>query len=92
MTLLFLLQGVNLSGGQKQRISLARAVFQDKDIYLMDDPLSAVDVHVRKSLFDDVISHDGLLKKKASGVERNSQKWIISFSKRFHACAMKTKD
>lgn len=65
----FQLQGVNLSGGQKQRISLARAVFQDKDIYLMDDPLSAVDVHVRKSLFDDVLSHDGLLKKKVGVLE-----------------------
>ncbi|GIY32689.1 hypothetical protein CDAR_553333 [Caerostris darwini] len=57
-------KGVNLSGGQKQRISIARAVYQDKDIYLLDDPLSAVDVHVRKSLFDDVISNDGILKRK----------------------------
>ncbi|XP_055927292.1 multidrug resistance-associated protein 1-like isoform X1 [Argiope bruennichi] len=57
-------KGVNLSGGQKQRISIARAVYQDKDIYLLDDPLSAVDVHVRKSLFDDVIGNEGLLRRK----------------------------
>ncbi|CAL1293325.1 unnamed protein product [Larinioides sclopetarius] len=57
-------KGVNLSGGQKLRVNLAQAVYQDKDIYLLDDPLSAVDVHVRKSLFNDVIGNSGLLKNK----------------------------
>lgn len=44
-------RGVNLSGGQKQRIQLARALYQDADIYLLDDPFSAVDAHTATSLF-----------------------------------------
>ncbi|PIO32539.1 hypothetical protein AB205_0105230, partial [Aquarana catesbeiana] len=57
-------RGVNLSGGQKQRVSLARAVYSNADIYLLDDPLSAVDVHVGKHLFDKIIGQNGLLKNK----------------------------
>uniref|UniRef100_A0A8D2LRU5 Multidrug resistance-associated protein 1 n=1 Tax=Varanus komodoensis TaxID=61221 RepID=A0A8D2LRU5_VARKO len=57
-------KGVNLSGGQKQRVSLARAVCSDADIYLLDDPLSAVDAHVGKYIFDKVIGPKGILKNK----------------------------
>ncbi|XP_028267253.1 multidrug resistance-associated protein 1 isoform X2 [Parambassis ranga] len=57
-------KGVNLSGGQKQRVSLARAVYCDRSIYLLDDPLSAVDAHVGKHIFDHVIGPQGLLKDK----------------------------
>ncbi|CAG9858692.1 unnamed protein product [Phyllotreta striolata] len=55
-------RGVSLSGGQRARINLARAVYREADIYLMDDPLSAVDTHVGKHLFDECIY--GYLKGK----------------------------
>ncbi|KFQ30724.1 Multidrug resistance-associated protein 1, partial [Merops nubicus] len=57
-------KGVNLSGGQKQRVSLARAVYCNADVYLFDDPLSAVDAHVGKHIFEKVIGPKGILKKK----------------------------
>ncbi|WOG90394.1 hypothetical protein DCAR_0209638 [Daucus carota subsp. sativus] len=48
-------RGVNLSGGQKQRVQLARALYQDADIYLLDDPFSAVDAHTATSLFNEYV-------------------------------------
>ncbi|GAU27415.1 hypothetical protein TSUD_356510 [Trifolium subterraneum] len=48
-------RGINLSGGQKQRIQLARAVYKDADIYLLDDPFSAVDAHTASILFNDCV-------------------------------------
>lgn len=44
-------RGINLSGGQKQRVQLARALYHDADIYLLDDPFSAVDAHTGSELF-----------------------------------------
>lgn len=58
-------KGVSLSGGQKARICLARACYARADIYLLDDPLSAVDAHVGRHIFDQVIGPNGLLKDKA---------------------------
>ncbi|KAF9586638.1 hypothetical protein BGW38_000371 [Lunasporangiospora selenospora] len=58
-------RGINLSGGQKQRVSLARAAYQDADVYLMDDPLSAVDAHVDQHLWQHLIGPQGLLRNKS---------------------------
>uniref|UniRef100_A0A131YIL8 ABC transporter n=1 Tax=Rhipicephalus appendiculatus TaxID=34631 RepID=A0A131YIL8_RHIAP len=57
-------KGGNLSGGQKQRISLARAVYSRSDVYLLDDPLSALDPVVGNSIFQTVIGNTGLLGNK----------------------------
>ena len=56
-------RGVNISGGQRARISLARACYSNADIYLLDDPLSAVDPHVGKNLFS--LCLRGMLREKA---------------------------
>ncbi|XP_027334133.1 putative ABC transporter C family member 15 [Abrus precatorius] len=55
-------RGINMSGGQKQRIQIARAVYQDADIYLFDDPFSAVDAHTGTHLFKECLM--GILKEK----------------------------
>jgi ATP-binding cassette subfamily C (CFTR/MRP) protein 4 len=57
-------RGVNLSGGQKARVSLARALYDEADIYLIDDPLAAVDGNVAKQIYERCFSSKGLLKNK----------------------------
>ncbi|CAF3691574.1 unnamed protein product [Rotaria sp. Silwood1] len=57
-------KGVNLSGGQRARISLARALYADADLYLLDDPLAAVDPKVAKNIFDQCIGPRSLLRGK----------------------------
>ncbi|XP_047290089.1 multidrug resistance-associated protein 1 isoform X4 [Homo sapiens] len=69
-------KGVNLSGGQKQRVSLARAVYSNADIYLFDDPLSAVDAHVGKHIFENVIGPKGMLKNKTRILVTHSMSYL----------------
>jgi ABC-type bacteriocin/lantibiotic exporter with double-glycine peptidase domain len=56
-------RGINLSGGQRQRVCLARAAYHDAQVLLLDNPLSAVDQHTSKHIFDKCIK--GLLAEKA---------------------------
>jgi ATP-binding cassette, subfamily C (CFTR/MRP), member 1 len=55
-------RGITVSGGQKQRLNIARAIYFNADIVIMDDPLSAVDAHVGRHIFDNAMA--GLLKDK----------------------------
>ena len=67
-------RGINLSGGQKARISLARAVYSDTDIIIMDDPIAAVDAHVGKYLFDQCIYKE--LKGKTRVLVTNAVQYL----------------
>lgn len=68
-------RGITISGGQKQRLNIARAIYFDADIVLMDDPLSAVDAHVGRHIFDNAIL--GLLKDKCR-ILATHQLWVLS--------------
>ncbi|KAJ2829936.1 Multidrug resistance-associated protein 1 [Coemansia erecta] len=57
-------RGVNISGGQRARLALARTLYSRADIYILDDPLSAVDAHVKRHILDHVILDSGLLAGK----------------------------
>ncbi|SPO00662.1 related to ATP-binding cassette transporter protein YOR1 [Cephalotrichum gorgonifer] len=67
-------RGITISGGQKQRLNIARAIYFNADIVLMDDPLSAVDAHVGRHIFDQAIS--GLLKGKCR-ILATHQLWVL---------------
>ncbi|KAI9501994.1 P-loop containing nucleoside triphosphate hydrolase protein [Coemansia spiralis] len=69
-------KGINLSGGQKARVSLARAVYARADVYILDDPLAAVDAHVGKHLFSQVIGQQGLLKSRARILVTNAVQYL----------------
>ncbi|KAF3609944.1 hypothetical protein DY000_02047561 [Brassica cretica] len=51
-------RGVNISGGQKQRVSMARAVYSNSDVCILDDPLSALDAHVGQQVFEKCIKRE----------------------------------
>ena len=57
--------GCNLSGGQQQRVNLARCSYRNADVYLFDDPLSAVDPQLQAEIFDRLLSNEnGYLKNR----------------------------
>ncbi|XDG02068.1 hypothetical protein ABKA04_001683 [Annulohypoxylon sp. FPYF3050] len=68
-------RGITISGGQKQRLNIARAIYFDADIVLMDDPLSAVDAHVGRHIMDNAIM--GLLKDKCR-ILATHQLWVLN--------------
>ena len=72
-------KGSNLSGGQKTRITIARAVYSDADIYLFDDPLSALDSHVGEAIFSGLIKD--YLKKKTVLVVTHALQYIPMMNK-----------
>ncbi|KAJ1735865.1 hypothetical protein LPJ61_000309 [Coemansia biformis] len=71
-------KGINLSGGQKTRVSLARAVYARADVYILDDPLAAVDAHVGKHIFTRVLGPQGLLKSRARILITNAVQYLSS--------------
>ncbi|KJE98072.1 multidrug resistance-associated protein 3, variant [Capsaspora owczarzaki ATCC 30864] len=74
-------KGINLSGGQKQRVSIARAVYQNCDIYILDDPLSAVDAHVGKHIFDNVLGSRSILRDKVRILVTHSVRFLPQMDK-----------
>ncbi|PPQ65474.1 hypothetical protein CVT26_000114 [Gymnopilus dilepis] len=76
-------KGITLSGGQRARIALARAVYARADLVLLDDCLAAVDSHVARHVFDNIIGPNGLLSTKARLLVTNS----ISFIRHFDSLA-----
>ncbi|KAJ2157849.1 hypothetical protein GGF46_004212 [Coemansia sp. RSA 552] len=69
-------KGINLSGGQKARVSLARAVYARGDVYVLDDPLAAVDAHVGKHIFQHVLGPTGLLQTRARILVTNALQYL----------------
>lgn len=75
-------RGVTLSGGQKSRINLARAIYKKANIYLLDDPLSAVDPHVSSHLFEKCIK--GFLKEKTCILVTHQIQYLAKVDKILH--------
>ncbi|KAJ2083951.1 hypothetical protein H4R24_000394 [Coemansia sp. RSA 988] len=71
-------RGINLSGGQKMRVSLARAVYSRADVYVLDDPLAAVDAHVSKHLFTHVLGPQGMLQSQARILVTNAVQYLYN--------------
>ncbi|KAJ2014258.1 Multidrug resistance-associated protein 1 [Coemansia sp. S680] len=69
-------RGINISGGQRARLALARTVYSQADVYILDDPLSAVDAHVKRHILDNVILGSGLLGNKLRIVTTHSESML----------------
>ncbi|KAJ2807519.1 ATP-binding cassette glutathione S-conjugate transporter ycf1 [Coemansia helicoidea] len=65
-------RGINISGGQRARLALARTVYSRADIYVLDDPLSAVDAHVKRHILENVLLDTGMLAGKLRIITTNS--------------------
>ncbi|KAJ2621762.1 Multidrug resistance-associated protein 1 [Coemansia sp. RSA 1358] len=74
-------RGVNISGGQRARLALARAVYSRADIYVLDDPLSAVDAHVKRHILDHVVMDSGLLAGKLRILSVHDKQLLPFFNK-----------
>ncbi|KAJ2781598.1 hypothetical protein H4R18_002782 [Coemansia javaensis] len=66
-------RGINISGGQRARLALARTLYSRADVYVLDDPLSAVDAHVKRHILDHVLLGSGMLAGKLRIVATNSE-------------------
>ena len=75
-------KGVNLSGGQKARLAIARAVYNDSDIYVFDDPLSSLDAYVGMNLFNQVFND--YLKEKTIIITTHALQYVSFFDKVFY--------
>ena len=75
-------KGVNLSGGQKARMAIARAVYNDSDIYVFDDPLSALDAYVGMNLFNEVFND--YLKDKTIIISTHALQYVSYFDRIFY--------
>ncbi|KAJ2622460.1 ATP-binding cassette glutathione S-conjugate transporter ycf1 [Coemansia sp. RSA 1358] len=76
-------RGINISGGQRARLALARTIYSKADIYVLDDPLSAVDAHVKRHILDHVIMDSGLLAGKLRVVSIHDEHLLPFFSQIF---------
>ncbi|KAJ2621443.1 hypothetical protein GGI26_004125 [Coemansia sp. RSA 1358] len=73
-------RGINISGGQRARLALARTIYSRADIYVLDDPLSAVDAHVKRHILDHVIMDSGLLAGKLRVVSIHDEHLLPFFN------------
>ncbi|KAJ2355700.1 hypothetical protein GGF43_002531, partial [Coemansia sp. RSA 2618] len=72
-------RGINISGGQRARLALARTLYTQADVYVLDDPLSAVDAHVKRHIMEHVILDSGMLAGKTRIIASNTNH-IVPFA------------